>query len=69
MSLDRGVQPCRNLQPQAVLLSVALNDREGRPDEALLQALAGTTLLRTDQSGWIQLRTDGQQLWVEVERR
>jgi hypothetical protein len=48
---------------------VALNDRERRPDKALLDALAGTTLLRTDQNGWIQLRTDGEQLWVEVERR
>jgi competence protein ComEC len=58
-----------NLQPQVVLLSVALNDREGRPDEALLEALAGTTLLRTDQNGWVQLRTDGKVFWVEVERK
>ena len=58
-----------NLQPQVVLLSVALNDRDGRPDEALLEALAGTTLLRTDQNRWIQLSTDGEGFWVEVERR
>ena len=48
---------------------MALNDRQGRPDEALLQALAGTTLLRTDQNGWIELRTDEENLWVEVERK
>ena len=58
-----------SLQPQAALLSVALNDWEGRPDEPLLDVLADISLLRTDQNGWIQLRTDGQQLWVEVERR
>ena len=28
----------------------------------------GYTLLRTDRNGWIQLSTDGEQLWVEVER-
>jgi competence protein ComEC len=57
-----------NLQPQVALLSVALNDRDGRPDEALLEALADHTLLRTDQNGWVQLRTDGEEVWVEVER-
>ena len=32
-------------------------------------ALVGYTLLRTDQNGWIELATDGEQLWVEVERK
>ena len=26
-------------------------------------------VLRTDHHGWIAFRTDGQSLWVEVERR
>lgn len=26
-------------------------------------------LLRTDQNGWIELSTDGEQMWVEVERK
>jgi hypothetical protein len=26
-------------------------------------------LLRTDQNGWIDLSTDGKQMWVEVERK
>ena len=34
-----------------------------------LEALQGYTLLRTDRNGWIELSTDGEQLWVEVERR
>lgn len=58
-----------NLNPQVALLSVALTDRDGRPDEGLLNTLTDFTLLRTDQNGWIQLSTDGEQLWVEVERR
>jgi hypothetical protein len=28
----------------------------------------GYTLLRTDRNGWIELSTDGEQMWVEVER-
>jgi len=58
-----------NLNPQVVLLSVALTDKDGRPDNELLDSLVDYTLLRTDQNGWIQLSTDGEQLWVEVERR
>jgi competence protein ComEC len=58
-----------NLQPQVALLSVALNDQSGHPDEGLLGILADYMLLRTDQNGWIQLNTDGEQLWVEVDRR
>jgi competence protein ComEC len=57
------------LNPQAALLSVAAGDREGRPDQEMLLALEGYTLLRTDKNGWIELTTDGQQMWMEVERR
>jgi len=56
-------------QPQVVLLSVAAGDAEGRPDPQVLGALEGHTLLRTDQNGWIELTTDGERLWVEVERK
>jgi competence protein ComEC len=55
-------------RPQAALLSVAAGDPDGLPDPATLQALQGYNLLRTDRQGWIRLSTDGQQLWVEVER-
>jgi beta-lactamase superfamily II metal-dependent hydrolase len=59
----------RKLNPQIVLLSVAAGDRQGRPDPEALAAVQGYTLLRTDQNGWIELSTDGEQLWVEVEKR
>ena len=35
----------------------------------VLEALKGYNLLRTDHNGWIELTTDGEQLWVEVERQ
>ncbi len=56
------------LHPEVVLLSVTAGDREGRPDPETMEAIADYTLLRTDRNGWIELSTDGEQLWVEVER-
>jgi hypothetical protein len=35
----------------------------------VLEALKGRTLLRTDRNRWIELSTDGEQIWVEVERK
>ena len=57
------------LNPQLVLLSVAAGNPRNLPDAETLQALQGYTLLRTDQNGWIELSADGEQMWVEVERR
>jgi competence protein ComEC len=56
-------------RPEMILLSVAVDDRDGRPDPETLEAVEGYTLLRTDRHGWIHLNTDGKQLWVEVGRR
>jgi hypothetical protein len=52
-----------------VLLSVAAGDRLGCPAPEALEAVQGFQLLRTDQNGWIELTTDGKQMWVEVEKR
>jgi beta-lactamase superfamily II metal-dependent hydrolase len=57
------------LGPQIILLSVGAGDRDGLPSAETLAAVESYTLLRTDQNGWIQLSTDGEQLWVEVERQ
>lgn len=57
-----------NLQPQVVLLSVSLKDATGLPSPEALQAVEGYTLLRTDRNGWIELTTDGEQMWVEAEK-
>jgi hypothetical protein len=57
------------LQPQVVFLSVVAGNREGLPSPDTLKALRGYNLLRTDQNGWIELSTDGEQMWVEVQRK
>jgi competence protein ComEC len=59
----------RQLHPQLVVLSVAAADRTGLPSPETIQALDGYNLLRTDQNGWIEISTDGRQMWVEVERK
>jgi beta-lactamase superfamily II metal-dependent hydrolase len=57
------------LNPQLTLLSVAAGDRSGLPSPETLEALEGYNLLRTYQNGWIEISTDGKQMWVEVERK
>ena len=57
------------LHPQVALLSVAPADKTGLPSPETLEALEGYNLLRTDINGWIELTTDGSQMWVEVERK
>jgi len=58
-----------NLSPQVILLSVAAGDYQGRPSAETLAQLSAYSLLRTDLNGWIELSTDGHQLWVSTERR
>jgi competence protein ComEC len=57
------------LRPQAVLISVSAADKEGLPSSETLALLEGYTVLRTDRNGWIELTTDGEQMWVEAERK
>jgi len=57
-----------NLHPQLVLLSVGIKDSQGLPNRGLIDRLAGYSLLRTDQHGTIHLSTNGEKLWIRVER-
>jgi len=57
-----------NLNPELVVLSVAAGDIDGMPDGEVLEAVKDFSLLRTDQSGWIEITTNGEQMWVNVER-
>jgi competence protein ComEC len=57
------------LRPQVVLISVSAADNEGLPSPETLELLQGYTVLRTDRNGWIELSTDGENMWIEVERR
>ncbi len=56
------------LHPQLAVVSVEAADKTGLPSPETLESLAGYNLLRTDQNGWIEITTDGSQMWVEVER-
>jgi hypothetical protein len=57
-----------DLQPESASGLVQC-DRNDLPSFETLEVLQGYTLLRTDRNGWIELTTDGEQMWVEVERR
>jgi competence protein ComEC len=58
-----------NLNPELVILSVAAGDENGMPDGDVLDAVRDYSLLRTDQNGWIEITTNGGQMWVNVERQ
>ncbi len=57
------------LHPQLAVLSVAAADKTGLPSPETMEALKGYNLLRTDLNGWIEITTDGSQVWVAVERK
>jgi beta-lactamase superfamily II metal-dependent hydrolase len=57
-----------SLDPQVILLSVGSRDATSLPSSALLESVQEYNLLRTDRDGWIEIRTDGQQMWVEAAR-
>ncbi len=57
------------LNPELVLLSVSAADENGMPDGEVLESVKEYDLLRTDQNGWIEVTTNGQQMWVNVERK
>lgn len=58
-----------NIQPEMYILSVAAGDFDGRPSPDLLETLKDANILRTDSMGWITFSTDGQEIWVSVERK
>jgi competence protein ComEC len=58
-----------NLNPEIVELSVDAADQNGMPDSSVLESVKDYELLRTDQNGWIEITTDGDQMWVNVERK
>jgi len=50
----------------AIMGWLALIARQDLPSPETLEAVEGYTLLRTDLNGWIELTTDGEQMWVQV---
>ncbi|MBN1303382.1 MAG: ComEC/Rec2 family competence protein [Anaerolineales bacterium] len=57
-----------NLNPEVIILSVEAGDKDGLPHEKTLEAVGGHSLVRTDRHGWVQVTTDGEEMWVEVEK-
>jgi len=58
-----------SLNPQLIILSVAAGDPDGLPHEGTLEVIEDYPLLRTDYNGWIEVTTDGGEMWVEVEKQ
>lgn len=58
-----------NLKPQVAILSVAAGDPDGLPAPDVVAQFEKYNLIRTDQLGWIDLASDGQQLWISSEHK
>jgi competence protein ComEC len=56
------------VQPRLAVISVGADNRFGHPAPELLQRLKGIEVLRTDQRGRIELKTDGKAWTVRCER-
>lgn len=75
MLADNGYAPSnpsewvQNLHPQLLLLGVDADNKQGLPNRELLDNLGGYSLARTDQHGWIQISTDGENMWLTVEKK
>jgi len=48
---------------------VAADDPDGLPAADVISTFEKSNLLRTDQYGWIDLTSDGQQLWITSEHK
>ena len=58
----------RAVAPAVAVVSVGEENRFGHPSPAVLGRLDGALLLRTDLHGTVRLSTDGERLWVGLER-
>ena len=58
----------RAVRPGMAVVSVGEDNPFGHPAPAVLDRLDAPLLLRTDLHGTVRIETDGERLWVEVER-
>ncbi|HEY40516.1 MAG TPA: DNA internalization-related competence protein ComEC/Rec2 [Dehalococcoidia bacterium] len=60
------------VDPTIAVISVGADNTFGHPDEEVLarleERIGGDNIYRTDEQGTIEFVTDGERLWVEVER-
>ncbi len=55
------------VRPAVAVISVGADNWFGHPSPRVMERLADTLVLRTDEQGDVTLSTDGERLWVEVE--
>ncbi|MFN8442701.1 MAG: DNA internalization-related competence protein ComEC/Rec2 [Caldilineaceae bacterium] len=56
------------VNPQVAVIQVGQDNDYGHPHAATLQRLKGRPILRTDIQGAIEVTSDGEQMWLKVER-
>jgi beta-lactamase superfamily II metal-dependent hydrolase len=56
------------VQPLTAVVTVGRDNRFGLPSPETLARLEPRPVFRTDVHGDIEISTDGERLWVEVER-
>ena len=60
------------VDPTIAAISVGADNTYGHPDEEVLarleEEIGGENIYRTDENGTIEFITDGERLWIEVER-
>jgi competence protein ComEC len=57
--------------PQIIVISVGRDNSYGHPSPAMLERAEaiGALVLRTDESGTLEVETDGRQMWWKAERQ
>jgi beta-lactamase superfamily II metal-dependent hydrolase len=56
------------VHPAVAVISVGADNTYGQPSPQVLERLKDSLVYRTDLNGRVKLSTDGERLWVEVER-
>lgn len=60
------------VNPQAAVISMSANNKFGHPSDEVMERLeaklGSESIFRTDEHGTIEFITDGERLWVRVER-
>jgi competence protein ComEC len=59
----------QSLNPRLVVISVAAADKDGLPPAETLEILKDYPILRTDINGWIEVSTNGRNMWVSSQRK
>ena len=55
------------VQPQIAVIQVGADNRYGHPAPAVLEALRGRHVLRTDEDGAAEILSDGTQMWIRSQ--